>query len=475
MRESVPIDVVMLVRRLALALIATVLAPWSGAAEERDPALPLPRMEACRHPSHPLLPSRWHGTYLMAPFTHAQLTLGDVVYDGTIPAMRVRLYGLRHGSADLLVTERNTYLLGRDEASGEACANLGDTGWRPLPRDWLADDAQCTGSAPVAEMPVDWWKTPADPAPSADWIWYRTGDGSPFRLMFARPGDRLAVLSRYAFSYQVRFETLPESDLAGIATRCQAAARRPSGAGRAALDEILDGMARSPSNAAAQIARLMPEIDATCPATPLPSWPDTLGMTTFMTPLNFNYSPFPTEVLYDWNVKSQRTRMFWPARSRLLTEDALLLGSRGFSVARLRSGRVSCRGSLPGAPRSNWTETAPCSCEAVVNGTTALTPYGTARIMVCPMTAPRVVWTWYALGGRPMVFMETSAAGDETTGLLTLADYYAWVPNQVAGNAVFAKPAQCRPGAADRPSPNHAMQAAARPCDACHLGSSDGR
>ena len=40
--------------------------------------------------------------------------------------------------------------------------------WRALPRDWLGRKAQCVGSAPVAEMPAEWWKMPAEPAPAED-------------------------------------------------------------------------------------------------------------------------------------------------------------------------------------------------------------------------------------------------------------------------------------------------------------------
>lgn len=41
----------------------------------------------------------------------AQLVLSDIIYDGSIPAMQVRLYGVRSGSTDLLVVGNKTYLL----------------------------------------------------------------------------------------------------------------------------------------------------------------------------------------------------------------------------------------------------------------------------------------------------------------------------------------------------------------------------
>jgi hypothetical protein len=74
--------------------------------------------------------------------------------------MLVKLYGVRSGSVRLLVVGSKTYVLPQDDSDGR-CVELGDTGWRPLPRDWLAQGAQCVGSAPLSETSVQWWKTPA--------------------------------------------------------------------------------------------------------------------------------------------------------------------------------------------------------------------------------------------------------------------------------------------------------------------------
>jgi hypothetical protein len=428
--------------------------------------LALPQMSKCASGSQPLLPVRWHGAYLMAPFTRAQLMVGDVIYEDSLPAMRVKLYGLRSGSADFFVMGRNTYSL----TSEDGCKDLGDTGWRPLPRKLLAHNAECQGSAPIAGTPVDWWKLPSNPAPAASWIWYKLSDQSPFRLMFAHPSDSLSVLSWYAFSYQLRFEALPQTDLASIARTCQGATPGSAGVGRAALRDTISALARSPSSTADQIREIAPELQASCPDVPLPIWPDILGMTIFMSPINRHFSPLPTEVLYDWELKSQRTRMH--GLPNALTEDALLLGSKGYDIERKRDGQLRCSASQPGTVRSNWTQTAPCNCEAVINGKTSLTPYGTTRIMVCPMTTPRVLWSWYTLDGRPMVFMETSAAGDEKVGLLTLADYYDWVPGHKFAPKVFEKPPQCpSPPPSANSSTARGSHHAAEPsqCSRCHF------
>jgi len=77
---------------------------------------------------------------------------------------------------------------------------VGDTGWRPLPRDWLSPESQCAGTAPLGETDVDWWKTPTDPAPSSYWVWYNASDKTPLRLAFQKASNGLAVEGQAAIS-----------------------------------------------------------------------------------------------------------------------------------------------------------------------------------------------------------------------------------------------------------------------------------
>jgi hypothetical protein len=445
-------------RAAGIAVCLALLMSAPCVAEHNRAAAPLPQMAQCRTPSHPLLPERWHATFLMAPSTRTQLVLADIVEDNTLPAMRARLYGVKTGSADLLVAGNETYLL-----SGEECRRLGDTGWRTLPRDWVGGGAQCVGAAPVAETPVDWWKVPTSPTPLTNWIWFRHADGTPWRTMFVGSYDRLAPLGLYAFSYQVRFEALNATQLAEDVARCIAAPAEPRADPRRQLNDVIEGMARASSRADAAIKLLMPELTADCTGTGLPRWPDRFALTTFMTPIDVRYTPFPTEVLYQWDRPVQRTRMVYPPKDRQRTEDALLIGPRGYGVSRYRGGRTMCEGPQPGTVRPDWMAVGSCTCEALINGTTPLTPYGSTQIVSCPV-GPRLFWTWYTLAGRPVVFMETSA-GDERGALLTLSDYFAFAPDAAAPDAAFAKPAECRKVeglAYSRRKP--------RPCFSCHLG-----
>jgi hypothetical protein len=447
-----------------VSLYLALLCPLC-VAQSRDRSMPLPHLETCQDGSHPVLPQKWRGAFLMAPFTSSQLVLSEIVYDGSMPAMLVNIYGVRSGSARVFVLGNRTYLLPQHGSDGQ-CEELGDTGWTPLPRDWLAEGSQCAGSARLSEISVQWWKTPTQPAPLANWIWFKTSDQSPFRLLFQKPGDQLSILSSYALSYQVRFEALSETDLAVVAASCQRG-KRAQQSGRRALHNALSSLERSRLRANTEINRLLPELDPGCPDATRPSWPEALGMTMFLTPLDFHTNPVPAEVQYNWKLRSQRTRMFWPGESPLANEDVLMLGARGYSVTHTRAGDVQCLAALPGAPRPNWIREAPCACEAVIKGTTSLTPYGSVQILRCPATKPRVFWTWYTFEGRPMVFMVTPSRGDEPTALITLADYYEWAPGYVSAEGAFEKPVQCLDTQIQ--SQTKGPPRSPEPCGRCHL------
>jgi hypothetical protein len=430
--------------------------------------LPLPRLEPCRQNSHPLLPQRWRGVYLMAPFTPTQLLLAEIVVDGTLPAMLVRLYGIRSGTAELFVFGKKTYLISVDGSQGQ-CEALAGTSWTPLPRDLLAEDASCVGAAPISETPVEWWKTPIQPRPLTDWVWFKSSDRSPFRLLFQKPSDRLSILSSHALSYQVAFESLLETNLETVAAVCTGSGtstKQPM-----SLQKVLDAMQRSHATANSDIKRLFPELTSTCPAPTRPSWPEALGMTMILTPLKFKANPLPTEVQYSWKHRSQRTRMFWPSGSPIAHEDALMVAAHGYSVTHKRRGQIQCIPALPGTPRPTWIRDAPCTCEGFVEGVTHLTPYGSVEILRCPATPPRLFWTWHTLDGRPMIFMVTPSNPNEPTALITMADYYTWAPGLLLDEITFKRPVQC-PDLAVRPQAKTPRPAAARlsePCSRCHL------
>src|SRR5215216_5166564 len=179
----------MALRIWARVSLAALLISSPAAAQKPAAVLPLPALATCHAASHPRLPEKSRATFLIAPFTQAQLVLSEIVYDASFSAMRVKLYGVKGGSVDLLVPGHDTFVLVADGGAIKQCRHLGDTGWRPLPQDWLTGRSQCAASAPIGESVVDWWKTAIEPAPASYWIWYRQSDGWPFRLVFPFPNN----------------------------------------------------------------------------------------------------------------------------------------------------------------------------------------------------------------------------------------------------------------------------------------------
>jgi hypothetical protein len=450
-------------RPLQLRRLATVIASIAmllvGSASAQSPPLAVPQLEQCQADSHPRLPERWHATYLLAPFTNGQLVIADIVNDGSLSATRARLYGVRHGSLDLAVIGSHTYALSSRDGD-TVCEDLGDTGWRPLPRDWLTTGSQCVGSAPLGDIATDWWKTPVDPAPSTYWLWSKTSDRTPFRLAFGSPSERLGVLSEFALAYQVRFEPSPDSQLAEVAAACGRTARALAPNAAQGLRDRIAAMARAPARADEQIELLMPEL-AACPATPLPRWTDRLAMTGMMTPWDADKTPSGTEVLYDWSARAQRTRLF-PREAGRPMREALLLGGHGFNVADSRASGPVCTAVLPGTIRPDWASRGHCSCEAMITRKTPLTPYGATRIFTCPLASPRAAWAWYAMDGRPISFAVTALPGDQGSALFAVLDYRDWLPDHAIPHSAFDPPAQC--------PANVPARAASAKCSTCHLG-----
>jgi len=436
-------------------------------AQQTTPILSLPQLSECKARTHPQLPEKWRAVFLMAPFTNAQLVLSDIEYDASLPAMRVKLYGLRHGSLDLFIIDSDTYVLNSQKGGAvSACEKLGDTGWRPLPQDLLSPRSQCVGSAPLGKTDVQWWKTPIEPKPSSYWIWYKTSDQTPFRLAFQSSSNQLGVLSHYALSYQIHFEQDPDTQLSSISRVCQNAKQVPE-VGARVLNERIAGLSSARERASDEIHRLAPELTA-CPAAALPTWPDKLAITGLMTPWDATENPYATEVFYDWAARAQRTRVFPSSHASFVTQDALLLGRRGYNVTYRQKGGPTCTPVLPGTLRPDWSSRGPCSCEAMLMGMSALTPNGTTRVFTCPLASPRAAWAWYDLDGRPTSFAVTSLPGDQGFGLFAVLDYRDWLPGHDAPAGVFEMPTQCQ-------AHGGATRAETGKCSTCHLGNAGAR
>jgi len=453
------------------ALVLHAIGAYAIGARGQTPVLALPTLNECHTGSHPQLSEKWRAVFLLAPFSNTQLVLANIVYDGSLQAMRASLYGLRHGTVDLFIQGNSTYALASRGAEIVACEHLGDTGWRPLPQDWLSAQSQCAGSGPLAETNVDWWKTPLEPKPSSYWIWYKTSDQTPFRLVFPFPNERLSVLGEFAMSHQVSFEKAGNVDLSALMQACKPTRSAMSEPKAQSPRERINAMSLTAGRASDAIERLWPEVSA-CPSTPLPHWPQRVALTGLMTPFDFNEVPYQTEVLYDWTIPAQRSRIYFPPHSSSSVQDALMLESGGYNVTYYREHTPTCRGVLPGAIRPDWAERAPCNCEAMIAANTPLTPYGATRVLSCPLASPRAAWAWYTLDDRPMTFAVTSLRGDEGSGLFAVLDYRDWAPGAAGvARSAFDRPASCGLPPVGAAALRQQEAPAPRQCSTCHAGS----
>lgn len=409
-------------------------------------ALPpgVPQFKPCGNTNHPTLPDRWRASALMEPFTGSQLVVADLSYDSSVPAYEAKMYGVQGGLADILITNSENYLIYDVSENVRLCVAIGNQ-WSVPSQDWLSAQADCVGEAPLIKTDVQWWKTPADPAPSTSWFWYATNTRMPWRAMFASPTQNPAILGDFSMSYLPKFEAVPSTNLPQLVEFCQRSAKPRTGVTRDVtklLSEKLDPHAESAR--AAAIPNLIPGLSySQCASTPLPQWPQQMEMTTFMTPVNFAYNPFPTQAYYQFSVPGLRTRMYWPPASGEFAEDALLLGPNGYIVDRMLDGTINCAVNVvPGTPKPTWPTIDQCTCGAIITNNPVLSPNETTQIMTCTMIAPRVFWTWYTTSGRPVTFMETESPADEGTGL-ALADYYAWNPGAAIPPGTFDLPSEC--------------------------------
>src|SRR5262249_50781461 len=148
--------------------------------------------------------------------------------------------------------------------------------------------------------------------------------------------------------------------------------------GPRSLDLRIAALSSKGDRASQAIEQLAPEI-AACPSMPLPTWPDRLAITGLMTPWDSDENPYATEVFYDWTSRAQRTRTFAHSHGPFRAQDALLLGRRGYNVTYRHQAGPTCEPVLPGTLKPDWSLRGSCSCEAMLTGTSALTPYGTTR------------------------------------------------------------------------------------------------
>ncbi|HVT55478.1 MAG TPA: hypothetical protein VHD34_05460 [Xanthobacteraceae bacterium] len=425
-----------------LVLGALICLHNSAAAQVR-----LPIFKPCKSASAPKLPARWHAVALMSPFTDSQLDIGEFIYDGALPAMRATIYGLGAGVADILITDKDTFLItGRHDAP-EQCISLGQK-FNPPSAQWLAKEASCSGTAPIGSKWLEWWKSPG-PYSMANWLLFRTESGLPWRSLFVAPSRDPAIIGGYAMSYFPEFSSLSETKLSRLRDFCASHLKTadlkllpPTPTAR----ELMN--IRNPageSEREQRIAALVPGLSLkACSSMTPPVWPDKYVMTAIITPNLFEApGPLPSVIYYDWReAATQEAIMFLPQTippvPKLL---AYLKKGVGYDVKQHEGKPLECRPSYPGIVRPDWMKAANCKCKGVLDHNPDLNPRDVTQILACPIKhqEPRVLWSWYTTEGHPVVFAEAGARGN---GLMQ-ADYHQWFPGMSVPASEFELPKAC--------------------------------
>lgn len=402
----------------------------------------------------PAMPSVWTATALLHPFSPPQsndpnpdtpffeLCVANLEYvQGT--SFSAQISGCTSGLSWWYTITTNGTQLSTD--GGTTWVPV-DMGWS-LPDNWFGSEqpnAVTAGSSPLNWMnaqTVDWWRAPvpgtSQPTPAATWMWFDSNSGAPVRMMFGdgpvTPGKgdpaQLAILQMYSFTY------FPVFTPGGVAPA-------PG----------------TPSFPGFQIGN--PEGFQNF------VWSENFGMTAFMTPVNENFNPLPTRVLYRWasdadySVYSDRAQSTVMARTYnpgdITAQQALLTGpapasmpspppdsGTSFIITYYKSALMpTCEGPKQ---QFDFPQEAPdwisipavqATIQATITNNPVLCPGQTVTVfsVLFPKSGPNYpdstyLWVWYAPQeptGRtslPVTFMQSQSGVNLGTSL-ALADYF---------------------------------------------------
>jgi len=343
-------------------------------------------------------------------------------------------------------------------------------GWQLPVNGWFGNTPPtCAGTSPLNWMQAqtaEWWKIPvALPSgpPAATWMWFDVQSRNPVRMMYGQgptsptQGDpnQLPLLQMYSFTYFSYFIDYVDVLLP------------PAPWQQPMIEGFELGNPQGYSNFV---------------------FNSNFGMTAFMTPVNEEYNPLPTRVLYVWKPdneyavatdRAQSTLMLntynrgLPAQKPMASQQALLTGPApagmpspaGSDTSFLITTNTDCTQSCLGPPSWHFPQEAPdwvsipgvqATIRATITNNPVLCPNTTILIysVLFPPSAPNYpestyLWTWYspltADGklSRPVTFMQSQSGVGVGTSL-ALADYFAFeLLSEPIDPANFTVPAVC--------------------------------
>jgi hypothetical protein len=448
---------------LALAALAAAIACLPARAEW---SASLPALAACTV-ARPELPARWRAVALMMPFHEGQLDIGEFVYDGSLPAMRASVYGLESGAVDLLITNGDSYRLTGPHHAPTGCTSLGRR-WRVPSAHWLSDKAVCVGRKKLAARVVRWWKMPGR-GEQATYHWFTASTRLPWRSLFLRPAAEPAVIGDYAMTYYPEFAPLAQTNLSSLLDLCGAKAAARDAEATAPVPparELMDLANEVPeAEREERIGALIPGLSHQgCARMTAVRWPDKFIMTAMLTPIRFDEAPYSSMIYYDWRQAETQLAVMFQGQGQTpkLQGVVSLKKGIGYRVDLDASKRPSCDAVFPGIVRPDWMSAAGCRCRGTIAKNSSLGPEAETQILSCPIKDQerRIMWNWYTVGGRPLLFFEAAPVG----GGVMLADYSDWLPGRTGTPTDFKLPPVCMPANPNAPAHTRATTS----CADCH-------
>ena len=343
----------------------------------------------------------WTATALLTPFDEADLMTAEISYSAQLDAIYFRLLGPEGNAHEYLNIGNETYIPNED-----SCLGPYDYGWITPSRQWNATkNCQCKGTYNASNIETVAWA--CQTAELIDWYWFHRSDNSLWRMIInnSENPNHLPVLGNFTM---VHF-TSHGSDISALQTAYAACTSNISKQSEDRNISASGTYVKGFSYLGCQSA--------------LPNWPEQIYMTVTMLPVGGEDSdPLPTSVLYDWQMKSQRTTMCMATE---INNAYLTAANTYIATQDRRDGKINCNSHLPfGPPKPNWM-TLDCKCKGTITNNYSLSPWGITTIVVCPLTANRVFWAWYTtdFGYHPLFFFETKSPAGEGTSL-AVADYH---------------------------------------------------
>jgi hypothetical protein len=403
---------------------------------------------------YPTLPAAWECVALLHPFSPIQSNSTPADRGNPFFELCVAYINYQEGeflSAQLAGSSgRNWwYIIDSNGTSlstdGGQNFNQVDMGWSLPSFNWFRGQefGSCAGMSYLNWMQaqkVSWWKmsVPGTNPPAATWMWFDASSNwpAPIRLMFGQGppspsmGDpnQLALFQMFSFTYFPMFNALSGTSI-------------PT----SWVDPQIEGFSfGNPFNFE------------------LFTWNPNFGMTVFMTPVNEQFNPLPTRVLYVWKPdgeyqvasdRAQSTLMMYNynPENPFTAQVALLTGAppagvtpppnsgTGFLINYQGDEVTTCVAPFPFPQEPPYwvsIEAEQGTIQATVINNPALCPEYTVTILsvLFPPSTPNYpdstyLWTWYSpltpdgTSSRPVTFMQSQSGVGVGTSL-ALADYF---------------------------------------------------